>query len=202
MYTIAEYDMDRIGRNGMGSINAKVEGFWSGSTITLYIDRRIASSTAANWNISVSNSSGGRDSAEVEDDMVAYKNYAAALEAMCNLGIVMRMNVDKLEAAYQVQREVYRQERLAKEAADRAAFDADTPMGIVSAAILVEEMALTGAYSHAYKRGEDRPYLVECVRREKTKYYFGGSIMAKKALIAKLAEYSARSGIPKKLEAA
>ena len=202
MYTIAEYDMDQIGRNGLGSINVKIEGFWSGSSITLYIDRRIASSTSPNWNFSVSNSSGGRDTEEVEDDMVAYKNYAAGLTAICDLATVLKMNIDKLEAAYQAQREVYRQERLAKEAAEKALFDADTPMGIVSAAILVEEMALTGAYAHAYRRGDDRPYLVECVRREKTKYYFGGSIMAKKALIAKLAEMSTRTGIPKELKAA
>ena len=202
MYTIADYDIDRIGGQGSGSINAKVTGFWSGSSITLYINRRIASSTEANWDITVSNSSGGRDPKEVEDDMVAYKNYAAALEAMCNLGIVLRMNVDKMEAAYKAQREIIRQERLAREAAEKAIFDSDERLGEVKAAMIVEEMALTGAYAHAFLRGTMHPRLVEVQRREKTKYYFSGSIIAKKALIAKLAEMSARSEIPKKLMAA
>lgn len=198
MYQIAEYDIDRIGRNGMGSVRCKVTGFWSGDSITLYINRNFGS----DWKITVSNSSGGRDTKEVESDLVAYKNYAAALSAMCDLGTVMEMNVDKFEAAYQVRREEDRKEREAQKAAEQAAIEADTPLGPVGAAILVEEMALTGAYAHAYARGNDYPYLIECVRREKTKYYFGGSIMAKKALIAKLAEMSARSRIPAVLKAA
>lgn len=198
MYKIAEYDIDRIGRNGMGSVRCKVTGFWSGDSITLYISRNFGSE----WKITVSNSSGGRDTKEVESDMVAYKNYAAALSAMCDLGTVLEMNFDKMEASYQVQREEDRKEREAQKAAEQAAIDADAPMGIVSATILVEEMTLTGAYAHAYARGMDFPYLVECVRREKTKYYFGGSVIAKKALIAKLAEMSARSRIPAELKAA
>jgi hypothetical protein len=107
-----------------------------------------------------------------------------------------------MEAAYQVQREADRQEREAQKAAEQAEIDADTPLGEVGAAMLVEEMSLTGAYAHAFRRGNGHAYLVECVRREKTKYYFCGSIIAKKALIAKLAEYSARTGIPAELKAA
>lgn len=198
MYKIAEYDIDRIGRNGMGSVRCKVTGFWSGDSITLYINRNFGS----DWKITVSNSSGGRDTKEIESDMVAYKNYAAALSAMCDLGTVLEMNADKFEASYQAQREEDRKEREAQEAAEKAAIEADTALGPVGAAILVEEMTLTGAYAHAYRRAMDYPVLVECVRREKTKYYFGGSIIAKKALIAKLAEFSARSRIPAELKAA
>lgn len=202
MFTIDEYDLVRIGRNGMGSINAKVVGFWSGSSITLYINRRFSTMADAEWTFSVSNSSGGRDTKEVEDDMVAYKNYAAALSALCDLGAELKSETAKMEAAFQVQRAADRQEREAQKAAEQAIFDADLPMGEVKAAILVEEMALTGAYAHAFRRGTEYAMLVECVRREKTKYYFGGSIIAKKALVAKLAEFSARTGIPKELKAA
>lgn len=200
MFTIAEYDLETIGRSGLGSIRCKIEGFWSSDQITLYIDRRFDK----NWKFTLSNSSGGRDANEVESDMVAYKNYAAAMTAMCDLGLELQseQSIHNLEFSYQMEREARRKEREAEQAAEQARIEADTPLGEVGAAMLVEEMSLTGAYSHAYRRGDDRPYLVECVRREKTKYYFGGSIMAKKALIAKLAEYSARSGIPKKLEAA
>lgn len=202
MYKIADYELESIGRNGMGSIRCKVTGFWSGDSITLYINRRFGTKDDSQWDITVSNSSGGRDTKEVESDMVAYKNYAAALSAMCDLGTVLQMNTDKMEAAYQVRREEDRIEREAQKAAQAAAVEADKPMGEVLATILVEEMALTGAYAHAFNRAEDRAFLVECVRREKTKYYFGGSIMAKKALIAKLAGMSTRSRIPAELKAA
>jgi len=202
MYNIAEYDFERIGRNGMGSINVKVTGFWSGSSLTLYVNRRFSTKDDNEWTFSVSTSSGGRDTKEVEDDMVAYKNYSAALAALCDLGTVLKMNDDKLEAAFQAQRAVDRAEREAEKAAHAAAIEADEAMGEVRAAILVEEMALTGAYAHAFNRAEDRAFLVEVARREKTKYYFGGSIMAKKALIAKLATMSTRTGIPKELKAA
>jgi len=202
MYKIAEYDLVNIGRNGMGSIRCKVTGFWSGDSITLYIDRRFSTATEPGWRITLSNSSGGRDTDEVADDLDAYKNYAAALEAMCDVGKMVRMELPKMEAAYQVQREADRQEREAQKAAEQAIIDADERLTEVGATLLVEEMALTGAYAHAFYRGGDHPRLVECVRREKTKYYFGGSIIAKKALITKLAEMSARSRIPAELKAA
>jgi hypothetical protein len=204
MFTIAEYDLETIGRNGMGSIRCKIEGFWSSDQITLYIDRRFSSANDSTWRFTLSNSSGGRDSGEVENDMVAYKNYAAAMTAMCDLGLELQseQSIHNLEFSYQMEREVRRKEREAEKAAEMALIDADTPLGEVGAAMLVEEMSLTGAYSHAYRRGNDYPVLVECVRREKTKYYFGGSIIAKKALIVKLAEFSARSRIPAELKAA
>ena len=114
MFKIAEYDLVSIGRNGSGSIDVKVEGFWSSNPITLYIHRYWNV-----WTVKVSNSSGGRDTEKVESDVVAYKNYAAALTAMCDLGVEIQKEFPKMEAAYQVQREEYRQEREAKMAAEQ-----------------------------------------------------------------------------------
>lgn len=200
MYKIAEYDLQAIGRNGMGSIRCKIEGFWSSDQITIYVNRNFGS----DWTFTLSNSSGGRDSGEIKSDMIAYKNYAAAMEAMCDLGIYLQTErvLHDLEFSYQLEREERRAQREAEKAAEQAAIDADLPLGEVKAAMLVEEMALTGAYAHAFRRGHDVPMLIECVRREKTKYYFGGSIMAKKTLITKLAELSSRSRIPAELKAA
>jgi len=198
MYTVAEYDLVNIGRSGSGSINAKVDGFWSGSSITLYVTRQFG----GGWDVSVSNSSGGRDSKEVACDMVAYKNYAAALSAMCDVGLELKSAAAHMEAAYQVQRESERQVRLEKEAAEKALFDADERLGEVKAAMLVEEMALTGKYVRAVRRGTTYPLLVEVERRAKTKFYFAGSIIAKKDLVAKLAEMSARTCFPAELMAA
>jgi len=179
MFKIAEYDLVSIGRNGMGSVDVKVEGFWSSNPIILYIHRYWDV-----WTVRVSNSSGGRDTEEVESDVVAYKNYAAALTAMCDLGAEIQKEFPKMEAAYQ---------------AEQAMIDADVPMGESRAMKLMEEMAQTGSYANVYRRGSEHPYLVECVRREKTKYYFGGSVIAKRDLIAKLAGMSTRSGIAAKL---
>ena len=197
MFKIAEYDLVSIGRNGTGSIDVKVEGFWSSNPITLFIYRY-----SNIWSVNALTSSGGRDSKEVESDVVAYKNYAAALTAMCDLGVEIQKEFPKMEAAYQVQQEEYRQEREAKMAAEQAMIDADVPMGESRAMKLMEEMAQTGSYANVYRRGSEHPYLVECVRREKTKYYFGGSVIAKKDLITKLAGMSTRSGIAAKLMAA
>jgi hypothetical protein len=126
------------------------------------------------------------------------------MDAMCELGLSLQSErvLHDLEFSYQLRRDELRAEREAEKAAEQAKIDADVAMGEVGAAMLVEEMSLTGAYAHVYRRGQDYPSLVECVRREKTKYYFGGSIIAKKALITKLAEFSARSRIPAELKAA
>lgn len=191
MYKIAEYDLEQIGRNGMGSIRCKVTGFWSGDSITLYVNRDFGKG----WKITLSNSSGGRDTDEVADDMVAYKNFAAAMDAMCDVGKMIRMNVPTLEAAYEAQRELDRAEHEAERAAHAAAFEADERLGEVAATLLVTVMANTGKSVRAFRRADNWAIEVTVARREKTKFYHAGSIIAKKALIEKLAEYSHRTAI-------
>ena len=191
MYKIAEYDLEQIGRNGMGSIRCKVTGFWSGDSITLYVNRDFGKG----WKITLSNSSGGRDTDEVADDMVAYKNFAAAMDAMCDVGKMIRMNVPTLEAAYQAQRAIDKAEHEAERAAQAAAFEADERLGDVAATLLVDEMITTGKSLRAFRRADNWAIEVTVARREKTKFYHAGSIIAKKALIEKLAEYSHRTAI-------
>jgi hypothetical protein len=199
MYQIAEYDLEQIGRSGMGSVRCKVTGFWSGDSITLYVNRKFGVTEDGGytkaWKITISNSSGGRDTDEVEDDMVAYKNYAAALDAMCDVGKMLRMNVAKLEASYMAQRELDRAEHEAERAAQAAAFEADERLGDVAATLLVDEMITTGKSVRAFRRADNWAIEVTIARREKTKFYHAGSIIAKKALIEKLAEYSHRTAI-------
>lgn len=190
MYKIAEYDLEQIGRNGMGSVRCKVTGFWSGDSITMYANRNIGGS---DWTFTLSNSSGGRDTDEVADDMDAYKNYAAALDAMCAVGKGLRNDVDKLEAAYQAQRVIDRAEREAEKAAQAAAFEADERLGDVAATLLVDAMATTGNPVRAFRRADNWAIEVTVARREKTKFYHAGSTISKKDLIAKLAEYSHRT---------
>lgn len=189
MYKIAEYDLEQIGRNGMGSVRCKVTGFWSGDSITLYVSRDYG----GGWKITVSNSSGGRDTDEIADDMVAYKNYAAALEAMCDVGNMIKMNVPVLEAALEAQRAIDRAEREAEKAAQAAAYEADERLGDVAATLLVDDMAATGKPVRAFRRADNWAIEVTVARREKTKFYHAGSTISKKDLIAKLAEYSHRT---------
>lgn len=191
MYKIAEYDLEQIGRNGMGSIRCKVTGFWSGDSITLYVNRDFGKG----WKITLSNSSGGRDTDEVADDMVAYKNFAAAMDAMCDVGKMIRMNVPTLEAAYQAQRAIDKAEHEAERAAQAAAFEADERLGDVAATLLVDEMITTGKSLRAFRRADNWAIEVTVARREKTKFYHAGDSIAKKALIEKLAEYSHRTAI-------
>ena len=189
MYQIAEYYFEQIGRSGMGSVRCKVTGFWSGDSITLYANRQFNEG----WNFKLSNSSGGRDTDEVADDMDAYKNYAAALDAMCAVGKCLRNDVAKLEAAYQAQREIDKAEHLAERAAQAAAFEADAPLGLEAAKQLVDEMASAGKFVRAFRRADNWAINVTVARREKTKFYLAGEPIAKKALIEKLAEFSYRT---------
>jgi hypothetical protein len=114
---------------------------------------------------------------------------------MCDVGKMIRMNVAQLEATYQVQRAADRQEREAEKAAEAAAIEADKPLGVETAKFLVESMAVTNAHVKAFRRGSDHPINVTVARREKTKYYLAGNIIAKKDLIAQLAEFSCRTDI-------
>lgn len=191
MYKIAEYDLEQIGRNGMGSIRCKVTGFWSGDSVTLYASRDFG----RGWKFTISNSSGGRDTDEVADDMDAYKNFAAAMDAMCDVGKMLKMNVPVLEAAYEAQREADRAAFAAEKAAHAAAFEADERLGDVAATLLVDEMATTGKSVRAFRRADNWAIEVTVARREKTKFYHAGSTISKKELIAKLAEYSHRTAI-------
>lgn len=191
MYKIAEYDLEQIGRNGMGSIRCKVTGFWSGDSITLHATRDFG----RGWKFTISNSSGGRDTDEVADDMDAYKNFAAAMDAMCDVGNWLKVNVRAMDAAYEAQREADRDAFAAEKAAAAAAFEADERLGDVAATLLVDEMATTGKSVRAFRRASSWAIEVTVARREKTKFYHAGSTISKKELIAKLAEYSHRTAI-------
>lgn len=194
MFKIAEYDLEQIGRCSTSSIRCKVTGFWSGDSISIYIHRDLLE-RAAKWKFTLSNSSGGRDTKEVESDAVAYKNFAAAMNAMCDLILELEGQVPVLEQHYQAMREELRLEREAEKAAEQAKFDADLPLGADTAEVLVNSMTTTNSHIKGYRRGQDRPVMVNAVTRMKTKYYMGGSVISKKDLIAQLAEFSSRTAI-------
>lgn len=190
MFTIDTYNLDEIGRSGSGTINCRVEGFWSSSVMTLYVRREYSQSL---WSVTLTHSSGGRDTKEIADDLMAAKRFAAAMVAMADLGVLIRGESEYLERMFQERRAEERAEFEAAVARDLAIAEADTPLGRTVATVLVKRMAETGLMVKMFVRGTDKPVPVTVERRAKTKFYLCGSVIAKAALIEKLAASSHRT---------
>ena len=121
--SITEEVLCAIGRQEMTVINYKVHGFWSSSTISIYIhNNRYGDQT---WRMSISNSSGGRDDKELEFDEDAYICKAAALVDACKVVKELKQNIDKLNAHYDVYKEEIRIAAEEEAKAKRLAMEAD-----------------------------------------------------------------------------
>lgn len=195
-FTITSYDLEDIGRNGYGSINCKIKGYWSSNPITLYINREGWNATNPQWKVTMSHSSGGRDPKEVESDMEAAINFADAMRELAIIGRDLILTYgDTLESFYQQQRETRRAEFEAEKAAFAAKVEADPAMGVLVASDIVAQMAAGRMPSNVsyYKRGSDvQAVTVSVLIREKTKFYVDGKVAAKMAVIEMLAALSAR----------
>ena len=193
-HSIHPYDLEDIGRNGYGSINCKIKGYWSSNPITLYINREGWNATNPQWKVTMSHSSGGRDPKEVESDMEAAINFA---EAMRDLAIIGRDLIltygDTLEFAYQVGVADRKREWDAERDALAARLEADPAMGQEAAAALIDMMA----HGHLpvvsyYKRASERADTIQVIIREKTRFFINKQPVSKKAATEALAELSMR----------
>ena len=195
-FTITPYDLEDIGRNGYGSINCKIQGYWSSNPITLYINREGWSSKTPQWNVTMSHSSGGREPKEVASDMEAAINFADAMRELAIIGRDLLLTYgDTLESFYQQQCEVYRIQREAERDALAAKVEADPAMGVLVASDIVAQMAAGRMPSDMtfYERGSDvRAVIVQVVIREKTRFFVNKQSVSKKAVIELLATLSAR----------
>lgn len=194
-YEIKPYDINEIGRNGHGSIRVSVVGYWSGESITAYIDRGY--SDEKSWKFKIGHSSGGRDTKEVASDIEASRNFGAAMIALADVldSLQNSQTMALLEESYQAQRATDRAEHAAERAAKQAEFEADTPLGEEAAKRLVHQLVEKGQPISIFRRGEDRPYHASVIIREKTKLYYAGSPIARKALISLIAMSSKRTAI-------
>jgi hypothetical protein len=193
-YQIGEYDLMRIGANGSGSINCSVEGYWSRDPLTLYINRGWTHSRDEGvWSVTLSHSSGGRDTKVLEDDMQAACNFAEGMTALANLGREIREMHVQLEAFYQAQREIDRQEREAEKKAQEERVAADTPLGLMQAKRLMLDAEIARSHISYFPRGSDRPSVIELQQRVKTKWYLNGVNASKSAVAEFLANCSERS---------
>ena len=138
-FVIAPYSIADLGKNGGGSIEVKVQGFWS-SVATLYVRRKVAydfepetAIETVTWACEPSHSSGGRDPKELADDLEAEDNFAQALSALVVLGRHIRIQADVLERHYVSECAVRAAELSAKKQAKLVRYAADTPLGFGAA---------------------------------------------------------------------
>jgi hypothetical protein len=85
-FEIGAYDPEQIGAHGSASIPVAVLGYWSRDPIQIRVahDWRWERGTDEHrieWKVSVSHSSGGRDSDVLGDDVAAERNFGKALIA-------------------------------------------------------------------------------------------------------------------------
>ena len=163
-FTIAPYALDEIGTSGYGRITAKVLGYWSSDSITLYIKREFKwdpeRKGTGEWTAQVSHSSGGRDTDEVASDLDATINFAAAMVALAELGKSILARTEGLETAYQCERARRQAELLAEKEALAVAVAADPECGQAAAKLAVDarmSLARNGHYNEvvAFQRGTE-----------------------------------------------
>ena len=128
-------DLDQsIGSNL--SIGVKVKGFCSNDSINVYINRRVLEDTSSQigfssaYKISVSHSSGGRDSKEVADDVEAEQYFG---EALIGVAKFVREEIQPRlaiwERLFQEERAAERAEIEAAKKEQQAKIDADQEVG-------------------------------------------------------------------------
>ena len=128
-------DLDKSIGSGF-SFSVKVKGFWSSDSISVCINRSMfsdgnsATGFSSAYKISVSHSSGGRDSKEVADDVEAEQYFG---EALIGVAKFVREEIQpRIPAWERMYQEELVAERLAIEAATKeqqAKIDADPEVG-------------------------------------------------------------------------
>ncbi len=191
-FEINTANIEASARTGYARATVKVNGYWSSDTMTLYLERGRFGSKE--WGISISHSSGGRDTKEVACDMEAETYYGEALIALAQYGRELQKRFPEFEEQYQEYVKELRAEndRINKEREERIA--ADPAVGDLMAKKLADEL-LFGQALKARQRGLTDGYAVTFSKsmRGRTMFYVGGSVASKKVFISKLAAMSRSS---------
>ena len=195
-YTIEKFDISQSSHRLVSRV--KIKGYWSSDSITAYINREMRwdsnySATTPEWKVSMSHSSGGRDTKEVADDLEAELNFA---EAMTALALYVRdflsTNLEKLEAAYQAEiLEMKRREAdLLKEIAERIAADSliskDTVNNLLAALTSRTQIK-------AYSLGGTSPVYITLANNNNKTYRLNGERVAKRRVLEVLNSASIRT---------
>lgn len=217
-FEIQAFDLNDIGRRGMGRISCLVNGYWSHDPISLYVQRTFNWNPKTNedngtWKVEVSHSSGGRQTDPAKErgvvsDLDAATNLGCALIALAALGRQIEARIPELVAAHNAEREACRLQRIAEEAAKAERIAGDPALGSVAAEhkldIAIQALqagpAVQAQYLlYALPRGEERTnYNVSCAtvmwngHTKRATFRFNGNSISRKELVLKLAALSAR----------
>lgn len=202
-FEFSEYSIESLGRSGYSSVRIKVRGYWSSDLITVYIERQpswhVKEGQEPKWIAKISHSSGGRDTKEVESDIVAERYFAHALLGASDLAERILEQTTELEKFWLDEQMIRKEQiRLEKEQQQQR-IDADPELGLAAATAMVEMAALGDMkYIQLYNRGEERTRgVAEAAVRYKTKFYINGHVISRKDLIATLTAMSVRTHLKK-----
>lgn len=120
-----EVVVEDVRKTGSSTVDLVVDGFWS-SVATVYVRRQWGSLTQKPvLHVSISRSSGGRDSKEVEDDLTAERNFIQGYAALVEFAVQLR-HANLLKQAYAEYNERIQAEEHAANMARQAAVASDT----------------------------------------------------------------------------
>lgn len=201
-YIITPFDI----ANNSGYLRApvKVKGYWSSDAITAYIQRENdwnvdVTNLTPTWKATISHSSGGRDTAEVEGDLDATLYFAEAMTALAlYTKEFLSANTDRLEETFMENRALRIKEyedaeaAVKKAAAERIASDPQITKDAADALLASVE---AGKFVKMFARGSDYGRDVYMKNWGSKTFYIGGARVAKKVMKESLVAASARSEV-------
>lgn len=171
-YEVSQFSLQSLATS-LSCIQIKVHGFWSRDSITIYVNRGF--SEKSKWNISISWSSGSRDTKEVEKDEDAAENFAAAMLKAAEIARNLRINEVFLEDFYQKHAAELRAEYEKQQQEKQRLVDEDTimteeyskeliaknvPSGPVQVVISLRERGKTTFANYGFRRTHEGGRLV------------------------------------------
>lgn len=206
-FTHSEIDIEHLGSNYGGTVTYKVQGYWSGSTITIYVDvkSRFSENEQPIVTAYVNHSTGGRDTDELKCNLTATRNFAHALMHAADTCDYILSKSDEIIKHYEAQLEAdkkrwakEREERerakeefrkeLERELAENPPMSEEDAKNVLKE--LIEKAKETG-YEWADVRLQPRndkgkECVVEVANGSRTSFYYNNKAIGKKKLIEKL----------------
>ena len=201
-FTITPFDIS----NNSGYLRApvKVKGYWSSDAMTAYIQRENVwnddvTSLIPKWKASISHSSGGRDTAEVEGDLDATLNFS---EAMASLVLYTKefldANITRLEETFMENRALakkeYEEHAAAQKKAEEDRIAADPQISREEADKLFASVE-AGKRVLMYARGEQDGKSVWITNYGNKSFYINNKRVSKKHVKEIIDACSARSAV-------
>ena len=205
-YKFSPWTYDDLGYSGGRSISVKVHGFWT-DVISIWVQRDWSDRAARverdwldkpNWKVTISHSSGGRDTKVVASDAEAERNFAHALLAAADVVDMIYANIHLVEAGYQRRSAEYKQEAELAKKQKEAKIAADPALGIHRAKEMIERISADDASCRSivvYARGADRHDHLRVRVGMKTRFYFNDDSISKQFAIEMLSQASVRSNL-------